>query len=74
MGEITAEGDRFDWRLPLYAVLGTFVVFILVAIWTSEGIFYVIVVAPIISLLLLIYVKLKKHRQRLSIISMLVVY
>lgn len=73
MGEKTAEGDRFNWRLPLYGVLGTLVVFISVAIWTSEGIFYLLV-APFISLFLLIYAKLKKRRRRLSILSMLVVY
>lgn len=73
MGEKTAEGDRFNWWLPLYAALGTFVVFILVATWTSEGILYLLVV-PIISLFLLIYAKLKKRSQRLSILSMLVVY
>jgi energy-coupling factor transporter transmembrane protein EcfT len=74
MSEKTAERDRFNWRLMLYAVLGTFVVFVSVAIWTSEGIFYLLVVAPIISLFLLIFAKLKKRRQRVSILSMLVVY
>jgi energy-coupling factor transporter transmembrane protein EcfT len=74
MIETVVAGDRFNWRLPLYAVLGTFIVFIPVAIWTSEGIFYLLVVAPIISLLLLIYAMLKKRRQRQSILSMLVVY
>ena len=74
MIETVVAGDRFDWRLLPYAVLGTFIVFVPVAIWTSEGIFYFIVVAPLISLFLLVYAILKKRRQRLSVLSMLVVY
>lgn len=78
MGEKTAEGNRFNWRLALSAVVGTFVVFIPVAIWTSEGIFYLLVAAPITSLLLGTFsLKAaidKKPRRCFSILSMLVIY
>ncbi|MFZ1918549.1 MAG: hypothetical protein WAU58_13325 [Terriglobales bacterium] len=70
--------DQFNWRLSLYAALGAFIVLIPVAIWTSEELFYVLVVAPIISFLLCFFVLgaavHKKLRTCLSLLLMLVVY
>jgi hypothetical protein len=78
MVETMAEGDRFNWRLPLYAALGALIVFVPVATWTSEAIFYILVVAPIISLLLGIFLLkaaiAKKPRRCLSMASMLAIY
>jgi energy-coupling factor transporter transmembrane protein EcfT len=78
MVEKTAEEDRFSWRLPPYAALGALIVFVPVAIWTSEAIFYILVVAPIISLLLGIFLLkaaiAKKPRRCLSMLSMLAIY
>src|SRR5206468_5098438 len=76
MVEKTADGHRLNWRLPLYAVVGTFIVFIPVAISDPPDmwlILYTLLVAPIITLSLLITTVLKKGR-RLSILSMLGLY
>src|SRR5438132_5273982 len=56
MVEKTADGHRLNWRLPLYAVVGTFIVFIAVAISDPPDmwlILYTLLVAPIITLSLL---------------------
>jgi hypothetical protein len=78
MVEKTGEGDRFNWRLPLYAALGALIIFVPVAIWTSEAFFYVLVVAPIISLLLGVFLLVtaiaKRPHRCLSILSMLAIY
>jgi hypothetical protein len=78
MIETTVAGSGLvRWRLPLYAVLGTFIVFIPIAVGQSSDIslfLYILVAIPIISLFLLIYAVLKKGRRRLSILSLLVVY
>jgi len=76
MVEKTADGHRLNWLLPLYAVVGTFIVFIPVAISDPPDmwlILYTLLVAPIITLSLLITTVLKKGR-RLSILSMLGLY
>ncbi len=77
MVEKAAEEDRFIWWLPLYAVLGTFVVFFAVAIGLPPDmglILYIVAVGPIISIALLRIAIRKKRRRRLSILSMLAVY
>jgi hypothetical protein len=75
---MSRRSDRFNWWLLLYAALGSFTVFIPVAIWTSEGIVYLLFVVPIISLLLGVFfwkaAMDKHHRRGLSILSMLVIY
>src|SRR6266851_3684063 len=76
MVEKTAEEDRFNWRLPFYAAVGTLIVFISLVISSADlgEILYLFVAAPIVSLVLLILAILKKGRQLLSVLSMLVVY
>src|SRR5438094_9749602 len=76
MVEKTADGHRLNWRLPLYAVVGTFIVFIPVAIFDPPDmwlILYTLLVAPIITLSLLITTVLTEGG-RLSILSMFGVY
>jgi hypothetical protein len=70
------EGDRFNWRLPLYALLVALIVFIPAAICDSL-ILYIFVSIPLLSIIaaLLIYAATgKKLRRCLSIVSMLVIY
>jgi hypothetical protein len=76
MVEKTAQDDRFDWRLPLYAVLGSFIIFIPVAIGEPDIslILYIFAVAPLISVVLLNSAIRKERRQRLSVLSMLAIY
>jgi hypothetical protein len=78
MADRTDKGNRFNWWLPLYAAVGTFVVFVAVATWTSEAFVYVLVVLPLISLVLgfssVIAAIAKKHRGSLAMLSMLVSY
>ena len=76
MVEKTAQDDRFDWRLALYAVLGSFILFILVAIGEPDIslILCIFAVAPLISVVLLNSAIRKERRQRLSVLSMLAIY
>jgi hypothetical protein len=76
MVEKTAQDDRFDWRLPLYAVLGSFIIFIPVAIGEPDVslILYIFAVTPLISVVLLNSAVRKERRQRLSVLSMLAIY
>jgi hypothetical protein len=70
MIEKTIEGDRFNWRLQLYALLGAFIIFIPVALCEPDisAFLYLVVVLPITSIFLLIGAIRKKRRQRLSVI------
>jgi hypothetical protein len=76
MVEKTAEEDRFNWRLPFYAAVGASIVFLPLVISSADlgEILYLFVAAPIVSSVLLILAIRKKGRQRLSVLSMLVVY
>ncbi len=73
-----AEGDRFNWQLPLYAAAATSVLCLLTAVSSSDGILYLVVVVPIISLLSLsILVAAAIHKDPrlcLSILSALGIY
>lgn len=77
MVDKTAEGNRFNCWLLLYAAAATFVVFISIAAGTLAPdislILYIFVVVPVISLSLLVAAFRKKRRQRLSILSMLAI-
>jgi hypothetical protein len=70
--------DRFNWWLSLGGALGAFVVFVAVAIQTSEPFLYVFVVIPAVSMvlgiLLVVVAIAKKPRRCLSIVSMLVTF
>jgi hypothetical protein len=72
------EQNRFNWRLSLYAAVGTLIIFLTIVISGIDlGLgqtLYVIVVAPVVSLVLLILAIRKKSRQRLSVLAMLVVF
>lgn len=72
------ERNRFNWRLPLCAVLGSFVVFIPIAIWQSDAIPYLFLVVPVVSLLsgvfLLRAAIARNLRLCLSLLSMLCIY
>ena len=77
-GDRTDKRHRFNWWLPLYAAIGTFVVFVGVATWTSEAFFYVLLVVPLISLVLggssVIAAIAKKRHGSLAMLSILVSY
>jgi hypothetical protein len=80
MEEKTVRRDRFDWRLPVYAGVGALVFFVPIMVLAPDmGEFlYIVVAAPIITFVLLIFaicfVFLKKRRLSLAVLSMLVVY
>jgi hypothetical protein len=78
MADRTDKANRFNYWLPLYAAVGTFVVFVAVATWTSEAFFYVLLVVPPVSLVLgsfaVIAAIAKKRRRSLAMVSMLVSY
>jgi hypothetical protein len=71
-----AEEDRFSWRLPLYAAVGTVMVFLPLVISSADlgFLFYLFVAIPLVSVVLFTLAVRKKGRQRLSMLSMLVVY
>jgi hypothetical protein len=80
MDEKTAQRDRFDWQLPVYAGVGALVSFVPIMIFGNDmGEFlYIVVAAPIITFVLLIFaicvVFQKKRLLSLAVLSMLVVY
>ena len=71
-----AKKTWFNWQLPIYAAVGTLIVFLLVVISSAVvgKILFQLVAVPIVSLVLIILAILKKGRQRLSVISTLVVF
>ncbi|HXN99640.1 MAG TPA: hypothetical protein VN881_11245, partial [Candidatus Acidoferrales bacterium] len=54
MTEKTAQRDQFNWRLPVAALLGTPLIFLIVAISQSESLVYLFLVVPIISVVLIV--------------------
>lgn len=76
MVEKTAQEDRFNWRLPLYAVAAAMIVALLLAISSPdlELTLYLLVAVPIGSVVLVILVVHEEGRQWLSIGWTLVVY
>lgn len=78
MIEKATEGDQFNWRLPLAALLGTFVIFLILAIFQSESLVYLFFVVPIISLFLIVCAVYSavagKKRRCLAILSMLAIF
>jgi hypothetical protein len=71
-----AQEDRFKWRPSLYAAVGPVIVFLPLVISSADlgVILYLFVAIPIVSVVLLTLTVRKKGRQRLSMLSMLVVY
>jgi hypothetical protein len=75
MVESTAEKDRFNWRLPFYAAAGALIVVLPLAMSSADlGALFYLFVTAIVTLALVVTVIHKKRRQRLSALSMLVVY
>src|ERR1700733_7013518 len=78
MAEKTIERDQFNWRLPFAALLGTPLIFLILAISQRESLVYLFFVVPIISLLLIVpavYSAIGRNRIRcLSILSMLAIF
>jgi hypothetical protein len=80
MIEKTAEGDRFNWRPPLYAAVGALVIFLSMTVYSSQWgtILYLLGVVPIISLVLLIIGIVlalgRKPRRALGIVATLLVF
>ena len=66
----------FDWRLSLYAAIGTLILFLPCALASADlgEFFYLLIAVPAISLVLLGVAIAKKRRQRLSILAMLIVF
>jgi hypothetical protein len=71
-----AQEDRFNWRLSLYAAVGALIVFLPLVVSSADlgVILYLFVAVPIVSVVLLTLAVRKKGGQRLSMLSMLVVY
>jgi hypothetical protein len=78
MAEKAAERDRFNWRLPLAALLGTPLIFLIVAIFQSESLVYLFFVVPMVSVALIVFavysVIARKRSRCLAILSMLVIF
>jgi hypothetical protein len=78
MGDKADEESRFNWRLPLAALLGTPLVFLIVAIFQSESLVYLFFVVPIISVVLIVFAVYGaiagKKRRSVSILSMIAIF
>ena len=78
MIEKASEGDQFNWRLPLAALLGTLAIFLILAILQSESLVYLFFVVPIISVFLIVCAVYSaiagKKRRCLAILSMLAIF
>ena len=78
MIEKATEGDQFNWRLPLAALLGTLVIFLILAICQSESLVYLFFVVPIISVVLIVFAVYsaiaRKKLRSVSILSMLAIF
>lgn len=70
--------NRFNWHLPLYAAVGALILFVPIIIYAIDidigEMLYIFVVAPIISIILLVVAIRKKRLRGLAVLSMLVVY
>jgi len=78
MEENTPERDQFNWWLPAAALLGTPLIFLIVAISQSESLVYLFLVVPIISVVLIVlavYSAIAKKKGRcVPILSMLAIF
>src|ERR1700735_4768680 len=78
MTEKTAQRDQFNWRLPVAALLGTPLIFLIVAISQSESLVYLFLVVPIISVVLIVlavYSAIARKKGRcVPILSMLAIF
>jgi hypothetical protein len=78
MIEKSSEGETYNWRLPLAALLGTPVLFLIVAIFQSESLIYLFFVVPIVSIFLIAFAVYSaiagKKRRWVSILSTLAIF
>ena len=77
MVEKTDQQDRFNWWLPLSALVGTLVIFLILAIFQPESLVYLFFVVPI-SVVLIVFAVYsaiaRKKRRSVSILSMLAIF
>jgi uncharacterized membrane protein len=78
MTEKMINEHRFNWRLSLYAALGTLGIFLPIALWQSEALFYLFVVIPIVTVFLCLFLIVDgvtgKRGSFRSTLAMLVVF
>jgi len=78
MIEKAYEGDTYNWRLPLAALLATPVIFLIFAVEQPESLIYGLFVVPFITILLSLWamknVIAKRNRRCLAILSMLAIF
>jgi membrane-anchored glycerophosphoryl diester phosphodiesterase (GDPDase) len=75
MAEETVTEDRVNWRHSLYTAVGALLVFFLLVMWNADAvILYLLVVIPVTSIFLIIYVTDAKGRNRLFALSTLAVF
>src|SRR6202167_5254197 len=72
------QEHRFNWRLPLAALLSTPLIFLILAICQSESLVYLFFVVPIISVVLIVFAvysaMARKKRSSVSILSMIAIF
>ena len=72
------QEHRFNWRLPLAALLSTPLIFLIVAIFQSESLVYLFFMVPIISVVLIVFAVYsaitRKKLRSVSILSMLAIF
>jgi hypothetical protein len=76
MDEKTARRDRFEWKLLCLAAVGALIIFAMIVVFRIDvfDMVYIFVVAPIISLTLIVVAVREKGRRRLEVLLMLVAY
>ncbi len=74
MGQQSTERERFNWRLPLYVVVGASMLLLLLFMHSADaGLLYILVVAPIVCLFCLVLLLMAAISKRpLQCLSMLV--
>jgi hypothetical protein len=72
------QEHRFNWRLPLAALLSTPLIFLIVAIFQSESLVYLFFMVPIISVVLIVFAVYsaitRKKLRSVSILSMIAIF
>jgi hypothetical protein len=79
MGQQSTERERFNWRLPLYVVVGASMLLLSLFLHSADGsLLYILVVAPIVCLLCLVLLLIaairKRPRQCLSMLVTLIAF
>ncbi len=73
-----SEGNTYNWRLPLAALLCTPVLFLVLAVFQPESLIYGLFVVPFITILLFLWAMknaiAKRNRRCLAILSMLAIF